>query len=95
MKNSIRARNREVGGSTMRLLAEMEYDLDFRRIRVTAVENYVIVESFKEITMITQTAVTVKNDRRYVTVVGENFVLREISEGRMVVEGTLQRIEFL
>lgn len=79
----------------MRLLAEMEYDLDFRKPRVTAVENYVIMESFKEITMITQTAVTVKNDRRYVTVVGENFVLREISEGRMVVEGTLQRIEFL
>ena len=79
----------------MRLLAEMEYDLDFRKPRVTAVENYVIVESFKEITMITQTAVTVKNDRRHVTVVGENFVLREISEGRMVVEGTLQRIEFL
>lgn len=79
----------------MRILAEMEYDLDFRKPRVTAIENCVILESVKEIVMLSRTAVTVKNAQRYVTLAGEDFVLREIGEGRLVVEGKVQKIEFL
>ena len=79
----------------MRLLAEMEYDLDFRKPRVTAVENCVVLESVKEIVMVSESSVTVKNSQRYVTLTGNDFVLREISEGRMVVEGRIERIEFL
>ncbi|MCI5533616.1 MAG: YabP/YqfC family sporulation protein [Firmicutes bacterium] len=73
----------------------MEYDLDFRVPRVTVTENRVILESVKEIVMISSAAVTVKNSDRYVTVGGENFVIREIGEGRLVIEGRVQRVEFL
>lgn len=79
----------------MKMLAEMEYDMDFRKPRVTAVENCVILENIREILMLSSTAVTVRNAQRYVTLCGEDFVLKEISEGRLVVEGRLQRIEFL
>lgn len=79
----------------MRLLAEMEYDLDFRMPRVTATGNLVILESVKEIVMISQVAVTVRNAERYVTVSGNDFVIKEISEGRLVIEGRIQGIEFL
>ena len=75
---------------TVNLFAEMEYDLDFRVPRVTVTENRVILESVKE-----SAAVTVKNSDRYVTVGGENFVIREIGEGRLVIEGRVQRVEFL
>ena len=73
----------------------MEYDLDFRVPRVTVTENRVILESVKEIVMISSAAVTVKNSDRYITVGGENFVIREIGEGRLVIEGRVQRVEFL
>ena len=78
---------------TVNLFAEMEYDLDFRVPRVTVTENRVILESVKEIVMISSAAVTVKNSD--VTVGGENFVIREIGEGRLVIEGRVQRVEFL
>ncbi len=77
------------------MLAEMEYDLDFRKPRVTAVENCVIIEGVKEIVMLAANAVSVRNTQRYVTVTGSDFVLKEISEGRLVVEGQIQGIEFL
>lgn len=54
-----------------------------------------ILESVKEIVMISSAAVTVKNSDRYVTVGGENFIIREIGEGRLVIEGRVQRVEFL
>ena len=80
---------------TVNLFAEMEYDLDFRVPRFTVTEKRVILESVKEIVMISSAAVTVKNSDRYVTVGGENFVIREIGEGRLVIEGRVQRVEFL
>ena len=58
-------------------------------------ENRVILESVKEIVMISSAAVTVKNSDRYVTVGGEDFIIREIGEGRLVIEGRVQRVEFL
>lgn len=79
----------------MKLLAEMEYDLDFRLPRVTATEKYIAIESVEEIMMISQTSVTARKGRGYVTVRGGNFVIREIGEGRLVVEGRIQNIEFL
>lgn len=79
----------------MRILDEMAYDLDFRKPRVTAVENYVILESVSEIVMVAGNAVTIRSAQRYVSLEGENFVLKEISEGRMIVEGRIERIEFL
>lgn len=45
--------------------------------------------------MLTDSAVTVHNGSRYVTVVGENFLIREICEGRLTVEGKIQKVEFL
>lgn len=79
----------------MRIIEEMERDMDFRKPRVTATENFVILESVKEIVLVSPTAVAVKNAQRYVSVSGEGFVLREIGEGRIVVEGRLREIEFL
>lgn len=79
----------------MRIIEEMERDMDFRKPRVTATENFVILESVKEIVLVSSTAVTVKNAQRYVSLSGEKFVLREIGEGRIVVEGRLREIEFL
>lgn len=79
----------------MRILDEMAYDLDFRKPRVTAVENCVILENVSEIVMVGSNAVTIKNAQRYVSLSGENFVLKEISEGGLIVEGRIERIEFL
>lgn len=69
--------------------------MDFRLPRVTATEKYITIESVEEIMMISEESVTARNAKRYVTVRGGNFVIREIGEGRLVIEGRIQNIEFL
>ena len=79
----------------MRLLEEVSYDLDFRKVRVICEEGLVIMENVQSIVMLTDSAVTVYNGSRYVTVSGENFLIREICEGRLAIEGKVQKVEFL
>ena len=79
----------------MRLLEEVSYDLDFRKVRVICEEGLVIMENVQSIVMLTDSAVTVHNGSRYVTVSGENFLIREICEGRLAIGGKVQKVEFL
>ncbi len=79
----------------MRLLEEVSYDLDFRKVRVICEEGLVIMENVQSIVMLTDSTVTVHNGSRYVTVAGENFLIREICEGRLAIEGKVQKVEFL
>ena len=79
----------------MRLLEEVSYDLDFRKVRVICEEGLVIMENVQSIVMLTDSAVTVHNGGWYVTVAGENFLIREICEGRLAIEGKVQKVEFL
>ena len=44
--------------------------------------------------MISDTSVTVDTGRFYVTVKGSRFVISEIWEGRMELEGKIEGIEF-
>ena len=79
----------------MRLLEEVSYDLDFRKVRVICEEGLVIMENVQSIVKLTDSAVTVQNVSSYVTVSGENFLIREICEGRLAIEGKVQKVEFL
>ena len=79
----------------MRIIEEMAYDLDFTKPKVIVTERVAILENITAIVMISEKALTVESGRRYTTVVGEDFVIREICEGRLIVEGKVQRVEFL
>ena len=79
----------------MRLLEEVSYDLDFRKVRVICEEGLVIMENVQSIVMLTDSTVTVHNGSRSVTVAGENFLIREICEGRLAIDGKVQKVEFL
>ena len=79
----------------MKIIDEMVLDMDFRMPRVIVCGRQAMVENIKDIVMVSGTAVTANNGERFVTVEGKDFVLREISEGRLVIEGTIQKIEFL
>lgn len=79
----------------MKLLGEVSYDLDFRKPRVCCEEGRVTIENVQSVVMLTEQAVTVHNGSRYVTVAGENFLIREICDGRLAIEGKIQKVEFL
>lgn len=79
---------------TMKLLNELTFDFDITGPRVTASEHAAIVENVLRVVLITDTQVTVHTGRFFVTISGGNFVIGEIWEGRMELEGDIQGIEF-
>ena len=79
----------------MRSIEEMAYDLDFTKTKVIVTERVAILENITAIVMISEKALTVQSGKKYTTVVGEDFVIKEISEGRLIIEGKIQRVEFL
>ena len=79
----------------MRIIEEMAYDLDFTKTKVIVTERVAILENITAIVMISEKALTVQSSKKYTTVVGEDFVIKEISEGRLIIEGKIQRVEFL
>lgn len=79
----------------MKLLEELSYDLDFNRPKVVVCDNLVILENVSAIVMISETSITVSSGKKYTTVIGTDFNIKEIYEGRLLIEGKIQRVEFL
>lgn len=79
----------------MNFIEEMTYDLDFKEPRVIVSEKLCIVENVESIVMIGENSLTVETGKKYVTVKGSEFVIKEIFEGRLLIEGTIQGIELL
>lgn len=82
----------------MRLIDDMVYDFDFTMPRIIATGRLVIFENMSEIVMISENVLTVSSggrNKKYTTVEGEGFVIKEIGEGRLVIEGKIRSVEFL
>lgn len=79
----------------MNIKEEMAYDLDFTAPRVIVAQRLAILENVTAIVMISEKALTVRSGRRYTTVAGDNFVIKEIGEGRLIIEGNIRQVEFL
>ena len=79
----------------MRLIDDFLYDFDFTMPRVIVTGRLVVFENMTAIVMISEHAMTVSSGKKYTTVNGKNFVIREIGEGRLVIEGEIRSVEFL
>lgn len=79
----------------MNLIDEMSYDMDFREPKIIVNEKLAIIENVEAIVMISENSLTVATGKRYVTVQGGNFTIKEIFKGRLLIEGTIQGVEFL
>lgn len=78
----------------MKLINEFTFDFDITGPKVTASANAAIIENVLSVVLISDTSVTVDTGRFFVTVKGSSFVISEIWEGRMELEGKIQGIEF-
>ena len=78
----------------MKLIEEMSYDLDFNDPKLIISEKLAVIENVKAIVMISETSLTVLCGTTHVTVTGSDFVTKEIFEGRLLIEGKIQGIEF-
>lgn len=72
----------------------MSYDLNFKEPKVIACDKFTVIENVESIVMISETSLTVSAGKKFVTVKGRDFLIKEIFEGRLLVEGAVQGIEF-
>lgn len=73
----------------------MSYDLDFDAPKVIISDKLAAVENVRSIVMIGENSITVECGSKHVTVIGSDFVIKEIFEGRLLIEGKIQGVEFL
>ena len=79
----------------MRLIEELQYDMDFREPKIIIKDNLCIIENVKAIVMIGETSMTVETPKKYVTINSDSLVLKEIMDGRLLIEGEIQGIEII
>ena len=79
----------------MRLIEELDYDLDFNEPRVIIKGDLCIIENVKSIVMIGENSMTVETPKKYVTIKSDSYVIKEIMDGRILVEGEVQGIEII
>jgi len=82
------------GEFVLKLIEEMSYDLDFNEPKIIISEKLAVIENVKAIVMISENSLTVQCGKKHVTVTGSDFVIKEIFEGRLLIEGRIQGIEF-
>ena len=79
----------------MKLIEEMRMDMDFLNPMVFLGKDFAVIENVRSIVLISETSMTVQCGKEYVAVNGRGFVLKEIFEGRLWIEGDIQGVEFL
>lgn len=77
----------------MNFIEELEYDLDFREPKIVIKDNLCQIDNAKSIVMIGSESMTVEAGKKFVTVFGRDFIIREILERRLLIEGQIKGIE--
>lgn len=78
----------------MKILNEMTFDFDITGPKIIASAKAAVVDNITKVLLISDESVTVETGRFYVTVKGRGFVIGEIREGRLELEGNIEGIEF-
>lgn len=78
----------------MKWMNELTFDFDLTGPKITASSNVAIIENVMKILLISDTSVVVDTGRFFVSLRGKKFVISEMWEGRMEIEGTIECIEF-
>lgn len=79
----------------MRFIEEFNYDMNFKEPKIIIKDYLCIVENVESIVMIGDNSITVATPFKYVTVNCKDFIIKEIIDGRLLIEGKIQGIEII
>lgn len=78
----------------MSIKNEMIFDFGLSMPRVLIGGRTAVLDNVKKIVMISDNSITVDNGKSFTTINGKNFVIQEIRDGRVLVEGEIKGVEF-
>ena len=79
----------------MRFIEEFNYDMDFKEPKIIIKDELCIIENVKSIVMIGERSLTLETDSKYITLNCDEYIIKEIIDGRVLVEGKIQGVEIL
>lgn len=79
----------------MRFIEEFNYDMDFKEPKIIIKGELCIIENVESIVMIGENSLTLKTQTKYITLNYEGYIIKEIIDGRVLVEGKIQSVEIL
>jgi len=78
----------------MRILNEMAIDFDLAAPKIIASSGAAVIENVKHVMLMDNMTITFDTGRCFISVEGRDLTISEIWEGRVEVEGTIEKIEF-
>lgn len=79
----------------MRFIEEFNYDMDFKEPKIIIKDELCIIENVESIVMIGENSLTLETQTKYITLNYEGYIIKEIIDGRVLVEGKIQSVEIL
>lgn len=73
----------------------MNFDMNFNEPKIIIKDNICIVENVKSLVMIGENSLTVETSKKYVTIRCYEYTIKEIMDGRLLVEGQIQGVEII
>ncbi len=74
-------------------LADSLDEFNIYRPRIVVTDKEALIDNVKKIVMISADCITVGHGYGYSSVVGRNFVIKEIVDERMIIKGEIERID--
>ena len=79
----------------LRFIEEFSYDMDFNEPKIIIKDELCVVENVDSIVMIGENSLTLGTQTKYITLNYEDYLIKEIIDGRVLVEGKIQSVEIL
>jgi sporulation protein YqfC len=73
---------------------EILYDFSLNLPRVVTGGNITIIDNVKRIVLFSDSEIIVHTGEKYIAAEGNSMTVKELREGRMLVEGELEQIRF-
>lgn len=78
----------------MSIKEELLFDFAVNMPRVLVSGRTTVLDNVKKVMLLTDTEITVFNGQRYTSIAGQDFVITQLKDERMLVAGKVEEIRF-
>lgn len=77
----------------MGIFDEMIYDFEMKRSRTLLSGNLAIIDNVNKLVMVSDESIVAGSGRDFTAVSGKGLVIKELSDKRMQIEGSIDKVE--
>ena len=78
----------------MSIKDELLFDFAINMPRVLISGNTVVLDNVKKLVILTETQIVFYHGQRFTSIVGSNFIIKELKDERMLITGDMEQLQF-